>query len=388
MGDFFADYRSPWMTEELDYFRRSVRDFFETEVAPHRAKWEAQQFVDRAVWKKAGERGFLCASVPEEYGGGGGSFAHDAIIVEEQARLGDTAFGIVLSSVMGVPIFLEHATDEQRKRWVPAMAAGDAILAFALTEPGAGSDAKNVATTAIRAGDDYVIDGVKTFISNGAGADFIVLVARTDPEADSKANGLSMFMVETEGLAGYRVGRVFDKIGQKGQDTAELIFENVRVPAANLIGGVEGRGFAQLMSGFQTERLVLGLIGVCHAERAIRLTLDHVKSREAFGAPLFELQNTRFTLAECATKTRIGRTFIDDCISRVIAGTFDGASASMAKYWCTDLQGEVLDACLQLHGGYGYMADHPIAQMYADARIQRIYGGANEIHKEVIARSL
>jgi acyl-CoA dehydrogenase len=381
------DYRSPWLTPELDAFRRTVRHFFEQEVAPYREKWEAQQHVDRPVWRKAGELGLLCASVSEKYGGVGGTFAHEAVIVEEQARVGDTAFGIVLGSTMGVPLFLAAATEQQRKRWIPALASGESILVFALTEPGAGSDAKNIKTSARRDGDRYVINGSKTFISNGFNGDLVMVVARTSPTAPA-SEALSIFMVEAKDLKGYRVGKILKKIGQKGQDTAELFFDDMSVPAENLLGGVEGRGFGQLMKGFQTERTVLGLIGVCHCERAVALTIEHTKNREVFGKPLFEMQNTRFKLAECLTKTRIARVFIDDCIQKVMQGTLDNATASMAKWWCTDLQGQVMDECVQLHGGYGYMEEYPIARMYADARVQRIYGGANEIQKEVIARAM
>ena len=382
-----SDYRSAWMNPELDEFRRAVRRFFEREVAPHRERWESQQHVDRDVWAKAGKLGLLCASVPAEYGGGGGTFAHDAIIVEEQARVGDTAFGIVLASVLGMPLFLAAANEEQRRRWIPAMAEGRAILVFALTEPGAGSDAKAITTTARRAGDHYVINGAKTFISNGYNGNLAMVVARTGPPG-SGAKGLSIFMVERDRTDGYRVGRILEKIGQKGQDTAELFFDDMKVPAENLLGDVEGQGFSQLMQGFCVERTTVGLIAVAHCERAVALTLEYVKNRRAFGKRLFDLQNTRFKLAECWTKTRVARVFIDDCIQKVIDGTLDSATASMAKWWCTDIQGQVMDDCLQLHGGYGYMAEFPIARMYADARAQRIYGGANEIQKEVIARAM
>ncbi|WP_126227664.1 acyl-CoA dehydrogenase family protein [Burkholderia ambifaria] len=379
-----SDYISPWMTPELETFRDSVRRFFEREVAPYARRWEEQQYVDRSVWLKAAEIGMLCTSMPAEYGGIGGSFLHEAIIIEEQARVGDTAFGVVLAN-MGVPIFFHAATDEQRRRWIPPLTAGESIFAFALTEPGAGSDAKGICTTARRQGDHYLINGSKTFISNGYNGDTVLVVARTSEEG---AQGLSMFMLDTKELAGYSVGRILEKVGQKGQDTAELFFDNVKVPARDLVGGVEGQGFRQMMSGFRTERTVLGLLGVAHAERAVATTADYVKNRRAFGKTLFDMQNTRFKLAECHTKTRMARVFIDHCILRVMDGTLDSATAAMAKWWCTDMQNSVIDECLQLHGGYGYMTDYPIAKMWADARVQRIYGGANEIQKEVVARSL
>lgn len=379
--------RSAWMTDELDTFRRTVRNFFETEVVPHRDRWEAQQHVDRSVWRKAGEIGMICASVPEAVGGLGGTFAHEAVIIEEQARAGDTAFGIIMGSPMALPPLLKFGSAEQKRRYIPEIASGEAIVAFALTEPGAGSDAKAIRMTARRDGDSYILNGQKTFISNGSNADLATVVARTGP-AGTGTRGISAFFVDLRGLEGYRVGRVLKKIGQKGQDTAELFFDDCRVPAESLLGGVEGQGFGQIMSSLQTERTVLGLYGVAYAEQALRLTVEHVKTRQAFGQTLFELQNTRFKLAECATKVHISRLFIDDCIRKVIDDTLDPATASMAKYWGTELQGEVIDTCLQFFGGYGYMLEYPIARMYADARIQRIYGGANEIQKEVIARSL
>ncbi|MHB2266311.1 acyl-CoA dehydrogenase family protein [Aliihoeflea sp. 2WW] len=378
---------SPWVNDELEAFRRTVRHFFETVVTPHREQWEAQQHVDRSVWKKAGELGLICASVPEEYGGMGGTFAHEAIIVEEQARAGDTAFGLIMGSPMALPPLLNYGSVSQKRKYMPEIAAGNAIVAFALTEPGAGSDAKAIQTTARRDGHSYVLNGQKTFISNGYNADLATVVARTGP-AETGAGGISAFFVDLRELEGYSVGRILKKIGQKGQDTAELFFDDCRIPADALLGGVEGRGFGQIITSLQAERTILGLYGVAYAEQALELTLEYVKSRQAFGKSLFDFQNTRFKLAECATKVRISRLFIDDCIARVLEGTIDPATASMAKYWGTDLQVEVIDTCLQFFGGYGYMTDYPIARMFADARVQRIYGGANEIQKEVIARSL
>lgn len=379
-------YRSPWMTEELESFRATVRRFFENEVAAHADRWEAQQHVDREVWRKAGELGLLCVNVPEEYGGVGGSFLHEAVIVEEQARVGDTAFGIVLAN-MGVPIFLHAATEAQKHRWIPRLRSGESVFAFALTEPGAGSDAKAITTTARRDGDEYVLNGSKTFISNGYNGDVVLLAARTSSTADP-AKGVSLFMLDTNGLHGYRVGRVLRKVGQKGQDTAELFLDEVRVPAANLVGGVENQGFRQLMSGLRTERAVLGLIGVAAAERAVRLTLEHVKNRKAFGGTLWNLQNTRFKLAECQTRVRVARVFVDHCIGLAAEDRLDSATAAMCKWWNTEMQNRVIDECLQLFGGYGYVTEYPIAKMWADARIQRIYGGATEVQKEVIAKAM
>jgi len=377
-------YRSPWMTDDLESFRTTVRRFFETEVAPYAERWEEQQYVDRAVWRKAGDLGMLCVSVPEQYGGIGGSFLHEAIIIEEQARVGDCAFGIVLAN-MGVPIFLRAATEEQKHQWIPRLTSGESILAFALTEPGAGSDAKAITTTANREGDQYVLNGSKTFISNGYNGDVVLVAARTSATED-KSKGISLFMLDTKDLAGYRVGRILNKVGQKGQDTAELFFDDVRAPAANLVGGVENQGFKQLMSGLRTERTVLGLSAVANAERAVSLTVGYVKQRKAFGKTLWDLQNTRFKLAECQTQVRIARIFVDHCIQLAMEDKLDSATAAMCKWWNTELQNRVIDECVQLHGGYGYMTEYPIAKMWADARIQRIYGGATEIQKEVIAR--
>ena len=373
------------MTSELEDFRASVRRFFETEVAPQREKWESQQFVDREIWRKAGKLGMLCVNVPQEWGGVGGNFLHEAVIIEEQARVGDTSFGVVLAN-MGVPIFLHSATAEQKLRWIPPLTTGESIFAFALSEPDAGSDAKAIRTTARRENDYYVINGVKTFISNGHNGDTVLLAARTPGTLG--ADGVSLFILDTGGLEGFRVGRILKKVGQKGQDTAELFLDEVRVHKSQLVGEIEGKGFAQLMNGLRTERIVLGLIGVAQAERAIEITLAHVKQRRAFGGSLFDLQNTRFKIAECITRTKISRIFIDHCISLALEDRVDSATAAMAKWWCTELQNTVIDECVQLHGGYGYLNEYPIARMWADARIQRIYGGANEIQKEVIARSL
>ncbi|MHC2576455.1 acyl-CoA dehydrogenase [Bradyrhizobium diazoefficiens] len=380
-------YVSPWMTSDLESFRRTVRQFLEREIVPRRETWEKQQHVDRALWLKAGELGMICASIPAEYGGMGGTYAHEAVIVEEQARVNDSAFGVVMASTLGMPLFMKAASEQQKHQWIPRIASGSAILAFALTEPGAGSDAKAIRTTARRKGDRYVINGQKTFISNGYNADLVMVVARTSPP-EAGTGGISMFLVETRNQPGFRLGRILDKLGQKGQDTAELFFDDAEVPAVNLMGDEEGRGFAQIMSGFEIERTTIGLIGIANAERALELTVEYTKNRRAFGQALFDQPVIRQKLAECATEVRIGRIFIDDCIQRVIDGTLDNATASMAKWWCTELQGRVLDICVQLHGGYGYMSEYQVARMYADARVQRIYGGANEIQKEVVARAL
>jgi acyl-CoA dehydrogenase len=378
-------YTSPWMNPELEGFRDAVRRFLEAEVVPHRERWNKQQHVDRELWRKGGEMGILLADIPEAYGGSGGTFAHQAIVFEELSQAGDTAFGLHVHAIVA-HYLLNQGTEEQKRRYLPRLASGDMIAAIAMSEPGAGSDLKGVRTTALRDGDGYTINGSKIFISNGYLADLIVVVAKTEPDAGAK--GISLMLLETRDCEGFRVGRILDKIGQKGQDTCELFFDNVRVPHDAVLGGVEGRGFAQLMNELPYERTILGVAGVAAIERALRLTIEHVRERKAFGQPLIEMQNTRFVLAEVKTEVTVARTFIDRCIVDMIDGRMDTVLASMAKYWISDLQCKLIDQCLQLFGGYGYMLEYPIAQMYADARVQRIYGGANEIMKEIISRSL
>jgi len=370
---------------ELTLFRESAREFFRREVTPHEERWAQQHHVDRELWQKAGEAGLLCAGIPERLGGGGGTFAHEAVAVEEQAWALDTAFGNQVHSCICAHYILEYGTPEQQQRWLPGMASGELVAAIAMTEPEAGSDLKALRTTARRDGDAYVIDGTKTFISNGIHADLVITAARTDPSAG--ARGISLIVVETADAPGYARGRVLEKLGMRGQDTVELYYENVRVPAENLLGG-EGQGFVQLMTQLPRERLVLAVAAVKTAERILHDTIAYTKDRRMFDGTLFDMQNTRFELAECATEVRLGRVFIDDCIRQMAAGTLDAATASMAKWWCSDMQNRVIDRCLQLHGGYGFMLEYPVALAYADARVQRIYGGANEVMKELIARSL
>jgi len=376
---------SPWMTPELEDFRAAVRRFIAAEVVPHQERWKTQQHVDRALWHLGGEMGILLADIPEEYGGSGGSFAHQAIVFEELTYAGDMAFGIHVHAIVAHYI-LNQGTEEQKRKYLPLLASGEMVAAIAMSEPGAGSDLKGIRTTALKNADGYRINGSKTFISNGYLADLIVVVTKTDPAAGAK--GVSLMLLETRGAQGFRVGRLLEKIGQKGQDTCELFFDDVQVPADAVLGGVEGRGFHQLMTELPYERTILGVSGVAMIERALQLTVEHVKQRKAFGQALIEMQNTRFVLAEIKTEATIARTFIDRCIADMLAGRMDTELASMAKYWISDLQCKVVDQCLQLFGGYGYMLEYPIAQMYADARVQRIYGGANEIMKEIIARSL
>jgi acyl-CoA dehydrogenase len=379
-------YVSPWKDTEVRALGAVADKFVAEELTGKRDRWEAQHYVDREVWRRAGELGLLCCSVPEEYGGGGGTFAHDLIVMESQARAGDTAWGNAVHSGIVAHYLLAYGTEEQRRRWLPGVASGELITAVAMTEPGAGSDLKNIATRAVRDGDDYVIDGAKTFISNGHTADLVVVVAKTDPAAGAK--GISLLVVETRDCPGFVRGRILDKVGQPGADTSELFFEGVRVPADNLLGGTEGRGFAQLMTQLAQERLVIAVSAVAGMEAAVEVTLDYVRQRQAFGQPLFDFQNTRFTLAECATTAHVGRVFVDSCVQRHLDGGLDATTAAMAKWWLTEQQVTIVDRCVQLHGGYGYMREYLIARMYADARVQKIYGGANEIMKDLVARSL
>ena len=378
-------YESPWMDDDLRMLREAVSRFVESEMVPHEARWRAQHRVDRETWRAAGEAGFLLMDVPAEYGGGGGDFRHEAVLYEELARRGISGFGQGVHSIAAHYV-LNFGTPEQKSRWLPRMARGELIGAIAMTEPGAGSDLKGIRTRAVRDGDHYVVNGSKIFITNGSIATILMLVVRTDP-AD-RSRGLSILMVETENLPGYRVGRVLDKMGMTAQDTAELFFEDVRVAADCLLGGVEGEGMHQLMGDLPYERLTIAVGGVGMMEGALAETLRYVNERKAFGQSIASFQNTRFKLAEVATKTRIARTFVDDCIERLVAGRLDTETAAMAKWWVTDTQQEVIDECVQLHGGYGYMNEYLVCRMFADSRVQRIYGGTNEIMKELISRSL
>jgi acyl-CoA dehydrogenase len=377
--------RSPWETEEVGMYRRSVRHFVQKEFEPQQGRWREQHRPDPEAWKSAGRAGLLLPDVPESYGGGGGTFAHEAVVLEELAAAG-VHFGSTIQSIVARYI-LAYGSEAQKVKWLPAMARGELVASIAMTEPGAGSDLQAIKTAARRDGEHYVIKGAKTFISNAAHAGLVCLAAKTDPKS-AGMRSLSLIMVETAGLAGYSVGRALEKIGMHGQDTCELFFDDARVPAANLIGASEGRGFSQMMEQLPYERLSIAVNAVAVAERAVALTAKHVKDRHAFGKPLFDLQNTRFKLAECKTEAQIGRVFVDHCIERFIAGRLDEASAAMAKYWTTERQCRIVDECLQLHGGYGYMTEYPIARMWADSRVQRIYAGTNEVMKELIAWSL
>ena len=374
-----------WSDEDLERYRASVARFIEAEMLPGDAAARARGHVGHDLWRRAGTLGFLCADIPERYGGGGGDFRHEAVFYEETARRGLTGMSTAVHAIVA-HYFLNHGTEAQKERWLPQLARGERVGAIAMTEPGAGSDLQGVATRAERRGDHYVINGSKTFITNGYLAGVVLVVAKTEPAQG--ARGTSILIVDTDACPGYRVGRVLDKIGMKAQDTSELFFDDVRVPADRLLGGTEGQGFFQLMGDLPYERLIIGVAALACMEGAYAATLGYVRERRAFGKPIVEFQNTRFRLAEVATKIMVGRAFIDRCVERLVAGTLDTATASMAKLWASEAQGEVLDELLQLHGGYGYMNEYLIARMYADARVQRIYGGTSEIMKEVIARAL
>jgi acyl-CoA dehydrogenase len=380
-----AAHVSPWMDEELSIFRDAVTRFVDDEMVPNEEQWRKQQHVGKEIWRKAGENGLLCTDIPAEYGGAGGDFRHEAVLYEETARRGITGFGQGVHSICA-HYLLNHGTEEQKRRFLPRMAGGELIGAIGMSEPAAGSDLQGLKTRAARDGDSYLINGSKIFITNGFLAGLIAMVVKTTPGAGAK--GTSIFMVETENLKGFRVGRILDKMGMKSQDTAELFLEDVRVPAANLLGGGEGQGFYQLMGDLPYERALIAVSGVAAMEGALAETIRYVKDRKAFGKAIAEFQNTKFKLAELATKTHIARVFVDDVIAKIVNGTLDTVTASMAKYWVTDTQQEVLDECVQLHGGYGYMNEYLVCRMFADSRVQRIYGGTNEIMKELISRAL
>src|SRR5438309_818588 len=378
-------YQTPWMNDELRMFRKSVRQFIERDFVPHQTCWRQQHRPDAEAWTAAGGNGLLLPDVPDEYGGGGGTFAHQAVVVEELAHAG-VQFGSTIHNVVAHNI-VAFGTDEQKRNWLPRMARGELVGAVAMSEPAAGSDLQASATTTHRHGHQYCINGSKTFITNGWHAGLVCLAVKTDPKATGP-KAISLIMVETRDLPGYRVGRPLEKIGMHAQDTCELFFENVRVPAANLLGPAEGKGSLQIMDKMSYERLAIGVAAVATAERAVAVTTKYVKERNAFGKPLIDFQNTRFKLAECKTEAYIARVFLDDCVERFVAGELDAFSTAMAKYWLTDAECRVVDECLQLHGGYGYLAEYPIARMWTDSRVHRIYAGTNEILKEMIASSL
>lgn len=374
-----------WVQDEHKMFSESCARFMADELAPNQERWAAQGVVDREFWLKAGSAGIMAGAVPEAYGGVGGGISFDAITAYEQARHGDIGWGYGIQSIV-THYVTAYGTDAQKERWLPKLVSGEMVAAIAMTEPGTGSDLKSVRTTATRDGNGYLINGSKIFITNGQRADLVIVVAKTDKDAGSK--GVSLIAVETADAEGYSRGRNLKKMGMKGNDTSELFFENVKVPADNLLGHEEGQGFYQLMKQLPWERLVIAITALGSIDYALEETLRYVKERKAFGNRIMDFQNTRFKLAECKTKAEVLRSFINDCIARLELGELDAATASMAKYWGTEVQNEVMHECVQLHGGYGYMQEYPISRMYTDARVQMIYGGTNEIMKELIARSL
>jgi len=380
-----ATYQSPWMNDDLEVFRKTVRRFLQETFVPAQARWRQQHSPDAEAWTAAGEVGILLTDTPEEYGGGGGTFAHETVVMEELAQAG-VHFGSNVHSVVAHYI-LAYGSEKQKRDWLPRMARGELAAAIAMTEPAAGSDLQGIKTTALRDGDQYVINGSKTFVTNGVLAGIICLAVKTDPKAVG-LKSLSLIIIEPKNVAGYRVGRSFEKVGMHTQDTCELFFDNLRVPASNLLGPTEGLGFSQMMEQLPYERLAVSVGAVATSERAVAITTEYAKERKAFGQSLMDFQNTRFKLAECKTEAHIGRVFLDNCIQRFIAGQLDPVTAAMAKYWLTDAQCRIVDECVQLHGGYGYMMEYPIARMWLDSRVQRIYSGTNEIMKEMIAWSL
>src|SRR5262245_20973046 len=378
--------RPAWMTEDLVLLEEQARRFIDAEFTPHVERWNEEGMYERKVWTQAGEAGLLCASMPEEYGGAGGSFAHEAVINREFSLSGFDAFAAPLHSGIVAPYILHYGTEEQKKRWLPKLATGELVGAIAMSEPGTGSDLQSVRTTAVKKGNRYVLNGSKTFITNGQHANLIVVVAKTDPK--EKAKGVSLMVVETDDAQGFRRGRKLKKLGQDSADTSELFFEDVSLPADALLGTEEGQGFVQLMKELPQERMIVAVHACAMMERAVALTIDYVKQRTAFGRKIIEFQNSQFELAACKTEATIARSFCDQCVDQLLKGELDTVTASMAKYWTTDTLARVVDRCLQLFGGYGFMDEYPISRLYRDARVMRIYAGTNEIMKLLIARSL
>jgi alkylation response protein AidB-like acyl-CoA dehydrogenase len=371
-------------SEDHEAFRDTVRRFMEQEVTPHHDRWEEQQHVDREVWTKAGANGFLCATMPEEYGGAGVDKLFSMVVMEEAARVNATGLGWGLHSEIVAPYILHYGNDYLKQTYLPKMASGEMIGAIAMTEPAAGSDLQGVRTTAVKDGDDYILNGSKIFITNGYLCDLVIVVAKTAPEKGAK--GTSLFVVDTS-MAGFTKAKPLKKAGMKAQDTCELYFDNVRVPAKNLLGE-ENNGFIYLMQELPWERMQIAVISMASAEAALDWTINYTRERKAFGQEVIKFQNTRFKLAELKSEIQIGRVFVDRCMELLLQDKLDTATASMAKYWCSDLQFKVMDECVQLFGGYGYMWEYPITRAWADSRVQRIYGGTNEIMKELISRSL
>ncbi len=373
--------------EEIAIFRDAVGKFFEQHAPEKRVeKWREDGMVEREFWTEAGAAGILGMTVPTEYGGHGGDFRHDLVVLDQQAEKGVDGFAASLHNVIILPYIVRHGTEEQKKRWLPRLVSGELISAIAMTEPGVGSDLQSVATTAVKDGNGYRLNGAKTFISSGQLANFIVVVAKTNP--NERAKGISLMCLETEGAEGFRRGKKLDKIGMDAADTSELFFDDVFIPAENVLGGQEGRGFYQLMGELPQERLVIAVGAMSTIEKALDSTVEYVKQRKAFGQTIWDFQNTQFVLADLKARGTAAKVFLNDCIAKLLKGELDVTTASIAKYWLTELQGEVVDKCLQLHGGWGYINEYPIAKMFRDSRVTRIFGGSNEIMKMSIARSM
>lgn len=373
----------PWMDADIEAFREQVRRYVAGELSPHIDGWRRQGYIPRQVWQPFGQMGFMLPELTEDYGGAGATLAYQLVVQDELAKAEIPANTAV--HTIAAHYILDYGTEAQKQRWLPKLASGEMLAGIALTEPGCGSDLKALRTRARREGEEYVIDGAKTFITNGFSANLLVVAVRTG-EAGSR--GVSLVVLETENLPGFRVGRRLEKLGQHASDTAELFFDNLRIPLDHLLGQTEGQGFVQLMSQLPYERLLLAVPAAAVIELAVALTVDYTRQRKAFGQNLSDFQNTRFKLAECATLAHVVRSFVNDCIQRLLDDTLDAEAAYMAKWWCSEQQCKVTDECLQLFGGYGYMTEYPIARLYADARVQRIYGGTTEIMKDLIARKL
>lgn len=373
--------------EEIAVFKDAVGKFFDQHAPPKRVdSWRENGQVDREFWTEAGAAGILGMTVPAEYGGPGGDFRHDLVVLDQQAEKGVDGFAASLHNVIILPYIVRHGTEEQKQRWLPRLVSGELVSAIAMTEPGAGSDLQNITTTAVKDGNGYRLNGAKTFISSGQLANFVVIVAKTNP--NERAKGISLMCLETDGAEGFRRGKKLDKIGMDAADTSELFFDDVFVPGDNVLGGEEGKGFYQLMGELPQERLVIAVGAMKTIEKALDTTVEYVKQRKAFGQTIWDFQNTQFVLADLKARGTAAKVFLNDCIARLLRGELDVTTASIAKYWITELQGEVVDKCLQLHGGWGYINEYPIAKMYRDSRITRIFGGSNEIMKMLIARSM